>query len=208
MDTFLLNEDQLIENVINKLQMYMQKTEMNLHNLAATIGFQYQPFYRLIKNKRLPAMSSLIMIANYLNYSLGDLLSDKIKIEISVLNDLNEFNELSKKLVQGEVKIPYNDVHKYICSTFYGLNINKIDGVLIVEVCAIIDSIVTDGDYIVKYNNKIVKLKVTSISSTFIVIENNGQEVKVPINDISPIAKLVGKALIHENKRNYLDGTF
>lgn len=208
MDPFLLNEDQLIDNVINKLQMYMKKTGMNLHNLASTIGFQYQPFYRLIKNKRLPAMSSLIIIANYLNYSLGDLLSDKIKIEINILNDLKEFNDLSKKQALGEVKIPYKDVHKYVCSAFYGLNISKVEHALIAKICVIVDSIDTDGDYIVKYKNKITTLKVISISSTFIVIEDNTQEIKVPINDIRPIARFIGEALMHKNNHNYLHGTF
>lgn len=208
MDTLLLNESHLIDNVINKLQMYMKKTGMNLHNLASTIGFQYQPFYRLIKNKRLPAMSSLIMIANYLNYSLGDLLSDKIKIEINILNNLNEFNDLSKKLLLGEVKIPYSDIDKYIYSTFYGLNISNADNVFIVKVYATVDSINTDGDYIVKYSNKVMQLKVISISSTFIVLEDNAKEIKVPINDIKPIAKFIGAALMHKNNHNYLHGTF
>jgi transcriptional regulator with XRE-family HTH domain len=204
MDPFLLNEDQLIENIINKLQMCMKRTGMNLHNLASTLGFQYQPFYRLIKNKKLPAMSSLIKIANYLNYSLGDFLSDKIKVEINILNNLNEFYEGSKKNLLGEVKIPYNYVSKYVCSTFYGLTTNEVDNLIIAKIYVTIDSVDTDGYYIVKYNNKIIQLKIISISSTFLIIEDNAQEVKVSINDVSPIAKLIGEALIHKNNYNYL----
>ncbi|MCC2645852.1 MAG: hypothetical protein K0R94_1630, partial [Burkholderiales bacterium] len=60
----LLNQEvTVLDNVINKLQVYMDQNGQTLYGLASTMGFAYQPFYRLMTKKHLPTLNSLSIIA-------------------------------------------------------------------------------------------------------------------------------------------------
>jgi transcriptional regulator with XRE-family HTH domain len=205
MKNLVLSEDQLIENVINKLQVYMKKHNMTLHNLATTIGFCYQPFQRLIKNKRLPAMSSLIMIANYLNYTLGDLLSDKICLDVNIIDEMSKV-EVEKSGQIGKAVIQYDLIAAYATAQIIGFKTFKHEYANFIRIFAMIDRIDSDGEFIVNYMNKIVTLVVTSVSSKFIIVESNKEEKKIAIEEIRPIARFIGDAILIDEEVNYING--
>src|SRR5690349_12135949 len=95
-----------LTNVINKLQIYMDQNKQTLHGLAATMGFSYQPFYRLITKKHMPTISSLGLIASHLNCSIAEVTSENIFIDINCYKNIDaNFNAANNN--KCRVYIPY-----------------------------------------------------------------------------------------------------
>ncbi|HMT02564.1 MAG TPA: helix-turn-helix transcriptional regulator [Burkholderiales bacterium] len=109
-DSKLTNKElTLINNIIDKLQIDMEKNNQTLYSLSTTLGFEYQPFYRLIKNKKLPTISTLAMITEHLGCSIEELISDKVYIDIHLINNLKEISTLSSSPKKAKISLPIKD---------------------------------------------------------------------------------------------------
>ncbi|MCX8515039.1 MAG: helix-turn-helix domain-containing protein [Burkholderiales bacterium] len=197
----------LINNIISKLQIHMDKTEQTLYSLSATLGFEYQPFYRLMKNKKLPTISSIAMITEHLQCSIEDLISDKILVEVSLIDSIENIQTLE---VTETTKVPMliQEYLPYIHNTFVALKIEALEHLQIehYKLYCKIDQINTDGVFIARYQGQIVEFNVISTSSTFIIVENDNNEQRIPQDQIEPIAKFFNNLLLFEAGNDYLQG--
>lgn len=198
----------LINNIINKLQIDMEKSNQTLYSLSTTLGFEYQPFYRLIKNKKLPTISTLAMITEHFQCSIEELISDKVYIDIHVINNLDEISTLSSNIKKAKISLPIKDYLPYIHNEIFAVKIEELQK-LGIEYCKIYfktEQINDDGIYITFYQNKITQLNVTSTSSKFLIVEFNNQEQRIPREEIQPIAKFFNEALLFKSNNNYTQG--
>lgn len=185
-------EEALIDNVINKVQIYMTQSNQNLFALANSTGFSYQPFYRLMKKNNLPTLSSLFLIASHFKCSIEELISEKIFIDIVVVDKIDNITQQSKNLFR--IYLTLEEYTPYIQNEFIGVITDKIKSAQIVELYLKVNKFDSDGIFITSYNNKLHKVNVTSISSKFIITELNGEEEKISIENIHPIAKFFNTA--------------
>ncbi len=208
-DSKLTNKElALINNIIDKLQIDMEKNNQTLYSLSTTLGFEYQPFYRLIKNKKLPTISTLAMITEHLDCSIEELISDKVYIDIPVINNLKEISTLSSSSIKAKVSLPIKDYLPYLNNEIFALKIEELKK-LGIEYCKIYfktDQINGDGIFIATYQKKITQLNITSISSKFLIVEFNNKEQKIPREEIQPIAKFFNEALLFKFNNNYTQG--
>lgn len=186
-------EDIALNNVINKLQIYMEQTNQTLHGLATTMGFTYQPLYRLMTKKHLPTISSLGLIATHLKCNISELTSENIFIDINCYSDMAaNFN--TKSNTKCRAYIPYKEYSVLLQHSFFAVKDKNTNNKMtsndnIYQLFYHVDSILMDGLFLVNYNSKKTLITVLSVSSKYIVIEEKNQEVKIDIKSIQPIAK-------------------
>ncbi|MFN8769532.1 MAG: hypothetical protein ACK5Z5_01255 [Neisseriaceae bacterium] len=207
-------ENVALNNVINKLQIYMDKNKQTLYGLATTMGFAYQPFYRLVTKKHLPTISSFGLIASHLNCSISELANENIFIDICCYTNMSaDLNDESGE--KCRVYISYQEYQKYLSNRFFAVKcqdivyneINKVVNLgTLYHLFYCVDSFLIDGIYLVKDNDKKKLINVLSISSKFLIIEENGKEVKVDIEQIQPIAKLFSYLELNNDKTTKLFG--
>lgn len=213
----------LINNIINKLQIHMEKTQQTLYNLSVTLGFEYQPFYRLMKNKRLPTISSLAMITEHLQCTIEELISDKILVDINLINTLDDISLYNTNLDDStssktnttvsknkavKISIPVKDYMPYIHDNFFAIKFKNLQtsGIEHWKTYFTTNTINTDGIFLVNYQDKIVEFNVISTSSKFIIIESNNQESRILQSEIKPLAKFFNNLLLFESDSYYLQG--
>lgn len=186
-----------LNNVINKLQIYMDRNKQTLHGLATTMGFAYQPFYRLMTKKHLPTISSFGLIASHLNCSIAELSHENVFLDINYYSDISEYLKRENSET-CRIYIPYEQYRNHLNSSFFAIQSKQKN---IKDKCAAnshgqlyelfysVDNILMDGTFLAEYKDKKILINVLSISSKFIIIEENSTEVKVDIKLITPIAK-------------------
>lgn len=203
-------ENLLIDNIINKLQLYMTRNNQNLYSLATTLGFAYQPFYRLIKNRNLPTISSLAMIAEHLSCSIEELISDKVFLDIPVIKNFEQIAKLDKlnKSATIRIYIPYTEYLPYVHDKFFAIKANepKLEGIDHCKIYTVSQRITTDGQFIVKYQDKITNFEVISTSSKFIITELNNTEQRITHDQFVPLAKFFHSALVSDLNSSYIQG--
>lgn len=200
-------EAALIDNIISKLQIHMEKTQQTLFSLSATLGFEYQPFYRLMKNRKLPTISSIAMITEHLQCSIDDLISDKILVEINLVDSMESMQNLELSNLT-KIYMPIKEYLPYIHNSFVALKVESIEHLKIeyYKLYCKTNQINTDGRFIARYQEEFVELNVISTSSTFVIIEENGNEERIPQNQIEPVAKFCNNLLMFEANNAYLQG--
>ena len=198
-----------LDNAIYKLKIYMDRTKQTLHGLANTMGFAYQPFYRLMTKKHIPTISSFGIIASHLNCTISELTNDTFFLDINyfqnIMDDLSQETENKCR-----VYIPHEKYKNYLHEYFFALSTKAIKSNAAQEnlyyLFYLSSKINIDGTFLVKHNNKIKIINVVSVSSKFIVIEDNHQEIKIDLNEITPIAKLYSYLEINKNNDTKLFG--
>ena len=208
-DTSLSKKEiRLIDNIINKLQIQMEKNNQSLYSMSVSLGFNYQPVYKLMKGRRIPDMSSLAILSDRLDCSLEDLISNKVPVEVGSINIIEEITNpiVSKK---SKIYIPAIDYIPNAHNEFFIIKnheIPAINGIRYVKIYFKISQITTDGIFIVKYQGKISQLNIVSISSKFIVVEDDTKETKILQEEIQPLAKFFDDCIVFDNSKNYVYG--
>jgi len=207
--TLSIKESRLVDNIITKLQIYMAQNNQTLYSLATTIGFAYQPFYRLIKNRNLPTISSLSMIADHLNCSIEELISDKFWIYIDVIDNLNAISKIGKNDAQYKIYISCKDYLPHINEKFFALKTKdvKLIGVDYCKIYYLTNQINTDGEFIVNYQGKTSVMNVISTSSKFIIVESNNEELRIQQDQIQSVAKFFNNLLLLDPSEQYIHGS-
>jgi hypothetical protein len=189
-------DEEALDNAIYKLKIYMDRTKQTLHGLANTMGFAYQPFYRLMTKKHIPTISSFGLIASHLNCTISELTNDTFFLDINYYQTLvADFTEESTK--KCRVYIPHEKYKEFIHEHFFALSTKVFkDNAMnywqdnLFYLFFITKDIKIDGLFLVEYKNEVTIINVTSVSSKFIVIESDGVEQKVELKDIKPKARL------------------
>lgn len=205
-------QTRLINNIINKLNIYMQRNKQNLFSLANSFGFAYQPFYRLIKHRSVPTFPSLAMIACNLNCSLEELISDDVFIDIPVIEDISQCKSIDK-CPTIRFYIPYEQYQPCIDDNFFAMRTNE-DTLYKAEhykIYIFTKSFSSAGEFMVSYKSKVkqqpsvVKIKhlnVVAVGSEHIYINNkeDNSEEKSSTKLYTPIAKVFSDALVVKGK--------
>lgn len=214
----LLNQEAtILDNVINKLQVYMDQNKQTLYGLASTMGFAYQPFYRLITKKHLPTLNSLTVIAAHFDCSVSELIHEDIFIDIDCFSNFDD-SVVAVKTPKIRVYIPYRQFLPLIHNNFFAIQgfasdqaskqkqteIQKISSSG--SVFYRIDTINIDGIFLVNYKSKNMLIEVVSISSKYIVAILDGKETKVDITDIKPIARFFSGLTLIDKNQNIIVG--
>ena len=197
----------LINNIICKLQIHMDKTNQTLHSLANNLGFDYQPFYRLVRNKKLPTISTLAMITEHLQCSISDLISENILVDVSLINSFKEII-LPNKTNIIKIQVPIVEYTPYIHYDFYAIKLDTPNqfGVSSAKIYVTNNQINSDGIFIVKYQDKIIELNVSSVSSRFIIAEVSNKEQRILQTELQPIAKFFNDLILCEASKSYIYG--
>ena len=199
-----------LDNAIYKLKVYMNKTNQTLYGLASTMGFKYQPFYRLITKRHTPSISSFGLIASHLNCTISELIDNTFFLDINYYTNLpNNFDEDIQ--YKCRIYIPHDKYQDYIHETFFALSTNVFEYNKSYEnnlfyLFFKTSHINIDGSFLVEYQTTIKIINVISVSSTYITIEEDGQEKKINLQLIRPIAKLFGYVEINSHKHTKLFG--
>jgi len=189
-----------IENIIEKLQIHMQRNNQTMHGLASSMGFDYQPFYRLMTKKSLPTISSLNHIAEKLNCSISELLADHIFIDIPSFTSIENYLAnrsaapirifITKEMLQDmdeciAIKTDIPNKNHQLNNIEYLLNTN------VYQLFTVTSKINIDGFFLVKYKKQITILEVVSISSKVIMAMVDGKIVQIPTEDLEAYAKFI-----------------
>src|SRR6185437_1496994 len=209
----VLNQEvTILDNVINKLQVYMDQSKETLYGLASTMGFAYQPFYRLITKKHLPTLNSLSVIAAHFNCSVSELIHEDIFVDIDCFSNFDDA-VAAVKTPKIRIYIPYNQFLPLIHNNFFAMKVfasdqtgkqkqtevQKVAGSS--SIFYRVDTINIDGIFLVNYKSKNMLIEVLSISSKYIVAILDGKETKIDITGIKPIAQFFsGLTLINKNQ--------
>ncbi len=170
----------LVNNVAQKLEIYMTINKQTIFSLAKAMNIDRQPFYRILNRKNVPTISSLFTIASNLNCSIQELISQHVFIDIPVYE-----NFINKNIVTDcRIYISYDD-YLYIKSyELYGIKISQE-----LKTYYKVSNFINDGLYIVSYNSKTLEMEILSAGSKFIIACIEGKEQRVDSNQVVPIAK-------------------
>lgn len=173
-------ELELINNVAQKLEIYMQRNNTTVFSLARSMNIDKQPFYRIINRKNVPNISSLFLISNNLDCSIQELISENVFLDIKTYKDISLVNEG----VMYRIYISYKDYQDISSYQVFGI-ITERD----LQIYSKTESFINDGLYIVKYNNEIIEMDVLSAGSKFVIANIQQKECRLESNLIIPIAK-------------------
>ena len=197
----------LVDNVVNKINIYMQRNNQTLYNLASNFGFAYQPFYKLVTKRGLPNLSSLATLADCLGYTIDELVGDKVIVKIKIYNSLQD---ASKFCNPGSAKI-YLSAAKYtsvLHDDFFAIvERSNIPGVGLGKIYTLVDKFDIDSQYLAIYQDQAAILNVTGVSSKFVLAEEGDKEIKITLENLKPIGKLFDNAIIYDDQVNYIYGT-
>ncbi len=183
-----------IDNVIDKLNLIMQREHLTMHGLAIKMAFEYQPFYRLMTQKCVPNLSSLQAVAKNLNCSTAELLAIDNFIDIPAYNNMNDFitnkGESSIRIYLKSAEIDHNNFFaiKVQNDNVPNYQINDHDfGVKqrLYQLYIISNTCNTDGFFLVHYNNELINLNVISVSSTTIFAYKNKKKLNIPVEQLT-----------------------
>lgn len=113
-------EATILDNVINKLQIYMDQNKQTLYGLAAKMGFAYQPFYRLMTKKHLPTLNSLTIIASHFDCTVAELIHEDVFIDVDCFDNFADAVS-AKRAPKIRAYIPYDKYIQLINSNFFAV---------------------------------------------------------------------------------------
>lgn len=196
-----IKESHLIQNIVNKLNAYMEQNGQTLFSLAQTTGFAYQPLHRLMKGTSVPNLSSLAMLSDYLNCTISELIDDEFFIDVDVISKMDELPNYRSN-AKSRIYIPYNDFLPHLNKKF--LILAESDKQIENKVFYLTNEVIGDGEFIVIYNGEHIVMTVILSSSKFILIEKDGKEERIPTEEITVLAKLFKYSVMCDYNNNQI----
>lgn len=179
----------------------MEQNNQTLFSLAQTLGFAYQPFNSLIKNKTVPSLSTLAMLSDHLRCSISELISEEFFLDVNIIPEITQLPNITGK-DKTRIYIPYNEFLPLINEQFFVLSESKCNPTSMAFY--LINEIVSDGKFIVIYNKKHILIDVLLSSSKYVLIEKNGKEERIPTEEITPIAKLFKNVVMADSTESQI----
>ncbi|WP_119327738.1 helix-turn-helix domain-containing protein [Cysteiniphilum halobium] len=194
----------LIKNVSDKLQAYMDINNLSLYGLTSKFGFEYQPVHRLMKGEALPKVSSLAMISDCLGCSIEQLIDDKIEVNALLYDDKNILLDAGKTSY-ADIRISLADYKSNLYPKLFAVKENRIESInaSLYKLYANCDSILIDGLYLANYKHKLVEFDVISTSTKFIITKSSGQESRILQKDLKAVGKYIKDIIIFDNQHNF-----
>ena len=193
-----------IDNVIQKLNIFMTRNNQTMHALASNMGFAYQPFYRFMTKKSLPTISSLDTIAQNLNCTVSELIADNVFLDINAYESIDNFldNILPKNI---RIYLPENIIKEYLFNKFFSIKVNcnnfstlfSFNGIEynvntnIFQLFIVTNKIDIDGYFLVDYQNHIQILHIVNVSRIVVTANYNGELVSIPVAEIKVFAQFI-----------------
>lgn len=204
-----------IDNIIKKLQVYMQRNSQSMHGLANLLGFAYQPFYRLMTKKNFPTISSLSSISKNLKCSIAELTGDEVFLDVPcyetldnvILNDSSSMvriympYELLKLIMHDQFFVVKTYLDKTLCNingVEYDFNTN------VYQIFSKVSKIDLDGFFLVRYKGETVVLEVINVSRTVIAAKYQNKSTAVPVGELSVFGKFVCFAELKQSDLNHV----
>ena len=200
-------EINIIDNMINKLRIYMVHNNERLLGLSILLGFTYQPFYRLMKSRKIPDSSSMAALAERLDCSIGELINDQIFLDIPVVTSAAN-PDISKSKEKIKLSFPIATYMPHVRRDFFAIKMKQLQlpNIKYYNVYFKTDEIISDGVFIVNYQENIVELNIVSVGSKFIFVELDNEEKRIPRSDVQPLAMLFNSAIVTDANCNYIYG--
>ncbi len=194
--------DSALDNIVNKLQIYLRRTNQTLYGLAASMGFQYQPLYRIITKKHIPTIVSVELIAKYFKCTVAELIQEKVFLDIECYDDFSQIFNINK-VDMCRIYIPYTAYLPLIQYNFFAVKYSNISAKNAshhtYQVFYSIDKLLLNGEYIVEYNGQKVIMNILGISSKEITVKtSSNQEKKIDTSLIKLIAKFFNTFEIYD----------
>jgi hypothetical protein len=177
----------LVNNVAQKLEIYIRQYDTTVFALAKKMKMDKQSFYRIVNRKNVPTIFSLFTIASSLNCTIQELIAKNVFIDIDTFTDIY----MSEKFRKCRI---YISNEKY--ESINGNEIVGIAGEKIIDVYYICDQFISDGTYIIKIGTTIKNMDIISVGSKFVIAEINSKEERFNTAEITPIAKRITVAPI------------
>lgn len=208
-----------IDNVIEKLQVYMNRKDQTMHGLAHSMGFAYQPFYRLMTKKNLPTISSLDSIAQNLGCTISELTSSEVFLDVPCYDSIESYLE-NKTTNTVRVYLPYEMLQSFLKEELIVLktsliskqldfdlnNINYFANTNVYQLFTVSKKLSLDGFYLVKYQNKMQILETLSVSSKMITAKIKGATVQVPFAELEIFAKFISYVELPNHRQQVVYG--
>lgn len=200
-----LTNFQAIDNVIEKLQLHIQRTKQSMHELANKLDFGYQPFFRLMTKKNLPTVSALDSIAKILNCTISELTSNNAFLDVPAYNSIDDFQK-EKSIGSVRVYLAKSILNQFLHdeliaikaslatqSVAYKLNdIAYISNENLYQLFKVSNELASEKLFVVNHENQIKLMEFSTVTNEMIITIVNDAEVRIPIGDISIIAKFIG----------------
>lgn len=195
--------DSALDNIVNKLQIYLRRTNQTLYGLAASMGFQYQPLYRIMSKKHIPTIVSVELIAKYFKCTVAELIQEKVFLDIKYYDDFSQILNISN-VDTCRIYISYVTYLPLIQYNFFAVKHNNIlakNGLYqTYQIFYYIDKFLLGGKYLVEHNGQKIIINILSISSKEIIVETStNQEEKIDISLIKPIAKFFNTFEVYDD---------
>jgi transcriptional regulator with XRE-family HTH domain len=212
-------ENKDVENVINKINLYIKKSGITLHQFASNVGYTYQTLYRLLNQHFLPSITSLQTISTYFNCSISELIDNNVFIDIPVYENFHKFLLKAKANDTIRIYLSYEEFVPIFDKDFFAIKntlnqieckylINDLEIVLNTDCCQVFyktDKISTDGHYFVKYQSEEKILNIVSVARASVVVDFKGDMKHIPVTNIIPIAYYLNTAFYPNYKTQYLN---
>lgn len=204
--------NELLNNLSLKLKRYLSDNNLSILQLSKISDIKYQTLKRLVITdnvESLPNIASIHALATYFKCSISELLDDKVKISIKMFTSIDAYLQQSS-LCSVNVFLPIEQVTKITNNnTIFAIQSNTSEQkdlviydieykncVQVVQIFVEMDHLEYDGYYLARINNSCSVIKVISVSSSFLIIEENNKEIKINRETIHIIAKYYGLGIV------------
>lgn len=162
----IITPEILIKNIVNKMKLYMECNSLTVTGMAKEFDFDYQAFYRMMKGSHSTSLESLCKIAEKMNYSFSDFVSEYVHLEIPIKENDGSFPDA----LQIKVHFKFEKIYPYCKNKFFA-NIIKNKFVIYYET----NLFELKGKYLAKLSdNTIQELDIeTKTNETYFILKEN-----------------------------------
>lgn len=208
-------------NLSKKMQMYLAENKLSILKLAQKVpDIKYQTLKRIVEfggEGSLPNITSLIALADFFGCSISALLSDCVTLPINCYPSIEDFwSNHNAKIIQLNIPIDecypkrYDNIfsiqedHSSIKYPAGKIDIIPKEIVNMIQIFAKMSKVEYDGYYIVEAENELKTLKVVSVSSKSLMVENNNQIINIETSKVKILAKFINNGFLIENREKLL----
>lgn len=206
----------ILENVSKKLQIYLIENQLSILKLSKCIpNIKYQTLKRIAEfdgKSASPNITSLVALADFFKCSVAELLDDTLILFIDCFSSVKEFcnNQNSQRI---KLKIPIKQYDPNKVKTIFSLHINEsfessrniipVENIVQkIHVFVKMSRVEYDGYYIAEIDNITQIIKVVSVSSHTLMIEQHGKILSFDILKVKIIAKFINNGIMITEPEN------
>jgi len=184
----------ITNNIAKKLELKMNGESLSVLSLSKLLDVDKHALYRVFKREFMPSMSLLEKIANYLGCTESEVIDERMFLDIDVYASYEDYELKDKK--NYRIYFLENDVSRLVSINLFGIKTQSC-----IQVVYLVDSIITDGYYLVPSNSsELTKINVVGVGADVVFVSQQNQDVKIPKSEIKPFASLYKEISITHNR--------